>query len=217
LSGGIGSLFSAFYICSVLLADEPPTSAETKLIRFLTEGRLPEAKALLQELAGMQLSIGIVEELILPTLRAIENDLYPGAGGGATKSRIYEQLRELIEEMTVEIPTDWSNHPNNRHLDSPESRSCLLWEKATKLWERYSALAGGRRDRYPFAFLANSSRRESGASEGIENQRGFCSRRSSQDRSTLWVKWPIRLSWRFPTPGFFWAFGACRRKALRAG
>jgi hypothetical protein len=89
-----------------LLAAEPPTSAETKLIRFLTEGRLSEARALLQELAAMQLSIQIVEELILPTLRAIENDLYPGAGGGATKSRIYAQLRELIEEMTVEIPTE---------------------------------------------------------------------------------------------------------------
>src|ERR1700759_984101 len=102
----LGRYFPAFYICSVLLAAEPPTSAETKLIRFLTEGRLPEARALLQELASMQLSIQIVEELILPTLRAIENDLYPGAGGGATKSRIYAQLRELIEEMTVEIPTE---------------------------------------------------------------------------------------------------------------
>jgi predicted PurR-regulated permease PerM len=102
----LGRYFPAFYICSVLLAAEPPTSAETKLIRFLTEGRLPEARALLQELAGMQLSIAIVEELILPTLRAVENDLYPGAGGGATKSRIYAQLRELIDEMTVEIPTE---------------------------------------------------------------------------------------------------------------
>jgi predicted PurR-regulated permease PerM len=101
----LGRYFPAFYICSVLLAAEPPTSAETKLIRLLTEGRLAEARALLQELAGMQLSIGIVEELILPTLRAIENELYPGAGG-ATKSRIYAQLRELIEEMTVEIPTE---------------------------------------------------------------------------------------------------------------
>jgi predicted PurR-regulated permease PerM len=101
----LGRYFPAFYICSVLLAAEPPTSAETKLIRFLTEGRLPEAKALLQELAGMQLSIGIVEELILPTFRMIENDLYPGAGG-ATKSRIYAQLRKLIEEMTLDIPTE---------------------------------------------------------------------------------------------------------------
>jgi hypothetical protein len=44
--------------------------------------------------------------LILPTLWANENDLYPGAGGGATKSRIYAQLRELIDEMTVEVPTE---------------------------------------------------------------------------------------------------------------
>jgi hypothetical protein len=101
----LGRYFPAFYICSVLLAAEPPTSAETKLIRFLTENRLPEAKALLQELGGMQLSIGIVEELILPTLRAIENDLYPGTAN-PTKSRIYAQLRELIEEMTVEIPAE---------------------------------------------------------------------------------------------------------------
>src|SRR5580700_8633757 len=99
----LGRYFPAFYICSVLLAAEPPTSAETKLIRFLTEGRLPEARALLQELAGMQLSIDIVEELILPTVRAIENELYPGTN--ATKSRIYAQLRELIEEMTVEGTT----------------------------------------------------------------------------------------------------------------
>src|ERR1700693_609306 len=77
----LGRYFPAFYICSVLLAAEPPTSAETKLIRLLTESRLQEARALLQEVAGMQLSIGIVEELILPTLRAIENELYPGAGG----------------------------------------------------------------------------------------------------------------------------------------
>jgi predicted PurR-regulated permease PerM len=108
----LGRYFPAFYICSILLAAEPPTSEETKLIRLLTEGRLPEARALLQELAGMQLSIGIVEELILPSLRAIENDLYPGAGS-ATKSRIYAQLRELIEEMTVVIPAE-SEQPSER-------------------------------------------------------------------------------------------------------
>jgi AI-2E family transporter len=114
----LGRYFPAFYICSVLLAAEPPTSAETKLIRLLTEGRLPEARALLQELAGMQLSIGIVEELILPTLRAIENELYPGAGG-ATKSRIYAQLRELIEEMTVEIPTESEQPPKQSTSGQP--------------------------------------------------------------------------------------------------
>src|SRR3984893_1707110 len=91
----LGRYFPAFHICSVLLAAEPPTSSETRFILLLTENRLLEAKALLQELGGMQLSVGIAEELILPTLRAIENDLYPGAN--PTKSRIYAQLRELIE------------------------------------------------------------------------------------------------------------------------
>src|ERR1700760_1757327 len=114
----LGRYFPAFYICSVLLAAEPPTSAETKLIRFLTEGRLPEARALLQELAAMQLSIAIVEELILPTLRVIENDLYPGASG-ATKSRIYAQLRELIEEMTVEIPTELEQSSETSTSEQP--------------------------------------------------------------------------------------------------
>jgi hypothetical protein len=101
-----------------LLAAEPPTSAETKLIRFLTESRLPEAKALLQKLGGIQLSIGIVEELILPTLKAIENDLYPGAGS-PTKSRIYAQLRELIEEMTVEIPAEPDQPPEQSTSGQP--------------------------------------------------------------------------------------------------
>jgi predicted PurR-regulated permease PerM len=106
----LGRYFPAFHICSVLLAAEPPTSAETKLIRLLTESRVPEARALLQELGGMQLSIGIVEELILPTLRAIENDLYPGTAN-PTKSRIYAHLRELIEEMTVEIRAESEQPP----------------------------------------------------------------------------------------------------------
>jgi hypothetical protein len=97
----LGRYFPAFHICSVLLAAEPPTSSETNFIRLLTEGRLSEAKALV----GMHLSVDVAEELILPTLRAVENDLYPGVVSSA-KSRIYGQLRELIEEMTVEIPTE---------------------------------------------------------------------------------------------------------------
>jgi predicted PurR-regulated permease PerM len=114
----LGRYFPAFHICSVLLAAKPPTSAETKFIRLLTEDRLPEAKALLQELGGMQLSVGIAEELILPALRAIENELYPGAAS-PTKSRIYEQLRELIEEMTVEIPTESEQAPKQSAPGQP--------------------------------------------------------------------------------------------------
>jgi predicted PurR-regulated permease PerM len=100
----LGRYFPAFHLCSVLLAAEPPSSSETRFILLLTENRLPEAKALLQEVSGMQLSVGIAEELILPTLRAIESDLYPGATN-PIKSRIYAHLRELIEEMAVERST----------------------------------------------------------------------------------------------------------------
>ena len=113
----LGRYFPAFNICSVLLAAEPPSSSETKFILLLTENRLSEAKALLQELGGMQLSVGIAEELILPTLRAIENDLYPGTN--PTKSRIYEQLRELIEEMTVERSTELEQPPEQSTPEQP--------------------------------------------------------------------------------------------------
>src|ERR1700730_13100957 len=98
----LGRYFPAFNICSVLLAAEPPSSSETRFILLLTENRLPEAKGLLQELGGMQLSVGIAEELILPTLRAVENDLYPGATN-PTKSR--------IEEMTVERSSELEQAP----------------------------------------------------------------------------------------------------------
>jgi AI-2E family transporter len=113
----LGRYFPAFNICSVLLAAEPPSSSETKFIHLLTENRLLEAKALLQDLGGMQLSVGVAEELILPTLRAIENDLYPGTN--PTKSRIYGQLRELIEEMTVEQSTQMERPPEQSTPEQP--------------------------------------------------------------------------------------------------
>jgi predicted PurR-regulated permease PerM len=113
----LGRYFPAFNICSVLLAAEPPSSSETKFILLLTENRLLEAKALLQDLGGMQLSVGIAEELILPTLRAIENDLYPGTN--PTKSRIYAELRELIEEMTVERSTELEQPPEQSTPEQP--------------------------------------------------------------------------------------------------
>jgi predicted PurR-regulated permease PerM len=113
----LGRYFPAFNICSVLLAAEPPSSSETKFILLLTENRLLEAKALPQDLGGMQLSVGVAEELILPTLRAIENDLYPGTN--PTKSRIYAQLRELIEEMTVERSTESEQPPEQSTPEQP--------------------------------------------------------------------------------------------------
>jgi predicted PurR-regulated permease PerM len=102
----LGRYFPAFHVFSVLLAADPPTPLETKLIRFLTESRLSEAKALIHEQAGMQLTLEIAEEVFVPAVRAIENELFPGTTAHQTKARIYEQMRELIEELTVSPPAD---------------------------------------------------------------------------------------------------------------
>jgi predicted PurR-regulated permease PerM len=97
----LGRYFPAFYPWSALLAAQPPTSSEAKLILLLTEGRQSEAKALISELAGMQLTLRTAEEVIVPTIRIIENDLFPGPTATKPKSRIYGQLRQLVQELTV--------------------------------------------------------------------------------------------------------------------
>jgi predicted PurR-regulated permease PerM len=112
----LGRYFPAFHVISVLLAADPPTPLETKLIRLLTEKRLSEAKALIHELGGMQLTMEIAEEVIVPAIRAIENDLVPGPTIHPTKSRIYEQMRELIEEFTVSTPAEAASQ---LELDQP--------------------------------------------------------------------------------------------------
>jgi predicted PurR-regulated permease PerM len=101
----LGRYFPAFYPWSVLFAAQPPTSSERRLILLLTEGRLPEAKALMHESTGMQLSVRTAEELLVPVVRAIENDLFPGSSATQTKARIYQQMRELVEELTVPVRT----------------------------------------------------------------------------------------------------------------
>ena len=114
----LGRYFPAFHVFSVLLAADPPTPSETKLIRFLTENRPSEAKALIHEIGGMQLTVEIAEEVLVPAVRAIENDLFSGTTAHQTKSRIYEQMRGLIEELTVATPADKA-----RQLDSGEAGS----------------------------------------------------------------------------------------------
>lgn len=100
----LGRYFPAFHVFSVLLASDPPTPLETKLIRFLTENRLSEAKALIHDQAGTELTVAIAEELLVPAIRAIENELFPGTTAHQTKTRIYGQMRELIEELAVSTP-----------------------------------------------------------------------------------------------------------------
>jgi predicted PurR-regulated permease PerM len=107
----LGHYFPAFYPYSVMLAADPPTSSETRLIRLLTENRLSEARALVNETVTMQLSTKTAEELLVPMVRTIENELFPGTTANQTKSRIYEQMRELIEELTVQDPSDSEEPP----------------------------------------------------------------------------------------------------------
>jgi predicted PurR-regulated permease PerM len=112
----LGRYFPTFYPYSIMLAADPPTSTEIKLIRLLTENRLSEAKALIHEVTSIETPIKAAEELIVPTVRAIENELFPGATHTRTKSRIYEQMRELIEELNVPDPIDPKEVPEQLGL-----------------------------------------------------------------------------------------------------
>ena len=102
----LGRYFPAFYSWSVLLAADPPTSAEMNLIRFLTEGRLAEAKAMVHQATGNILSPLTSENLLVPTIGMIENELFPGGSATQSKGRIYEQMREIVNELKTEQQTD---------------------------------------------------------------------------------------------------------------
>jgi len=112
----LGRYFPTFHPYSIMLAADPPTSTEMKLIRLLTENRLSEAKALIHEVTSIETPIKAAEELIIPTVRAIENELLPGAAHARTKSRIYELMRELIEELNVPEPSDPKEVPEQLGL-----------------------------------------------------------------------------------------------------
>ena len=102
----LGRYFPAFHFWSVLLAADPPTSAETNLIHLLLENRLPEAKAMVRETTDNVLSMTTAENLIVPTIRAIENDFFPGGSATQSKAQIYEQMREIVAELKTEPQSD---------------------------------------------------------------------------------------------------------------
>lgn len=100
----LGRYFPAFHFCSILLASEPPTAMEVKLVRLLTENRSAEAKTLLHEITGARLTLETAEEVLMPMIRTIENELFPGAASKQVKARIYQQMRELINELAPPVP-----------------------------------------------------------------------------------------------------------------
>jgi len=89
----------------------------------------------------MQLSVRIAEELILPTLRAIENDLIRAQ---LTQQNLgfMPNCATLIEEMTVERSTELEQPPEQSTSEQPGLALCLSWAKGTKLWESYRPLVG---------------------------------------------------------------------------
>ena len=131
----LGRYFSGFHFCSVLLAADPPTSSETKLLRLLTENRTSEAKRLIHELDGQQLSVKLAEELLVPAIRAIENDFLPGTKA-SSKVQIYRQLRDLIEELPVRRQAVHPNQSRPRQRTS-RSSSCHTLEKGTRWLEQF--------------------------------------------------------------------------------
>jgi predicted PurR-regulated permease PerM len=100
----LGRYFPAFHFCSILLASDPPTAMEVKLVRLLTENRLAEAKTLLHEITGARLTLETAEEVLMPMVRTIENELFPGSASKQVKTRIYQQMRELINELAPPLP-----------------------------------------------------------------------------------------------------------------
>jgi predicted PurR-regulated permease PerM len=105
----LGRYFPAFHFCSILLASDPPTAMEVKLVRLLTENRLAEAKTLLHEITGARLTLETAEEVLVPMVRTIENELFPGAASKQVKARIYQQMRELINELAPPLPAEAAN------------------------------------------------------------------------------------------------------------
>jgi predicted PurR-regulated permease PerM len=102
----LGRYFPAFLPCSIMLAADPPASAEKKLLHLLEKGRLSKAKRLIEQVGSAQLSIQTAEELIIPAVRIVEQDLPPRGSINATKARIYGQMHRLIDELTVQVDSN---------------------------------------------------------------------------------------------------------------
>jgi hypothetical protein len=120
----LGRYFPAFHFCSILLASEPPTATEVKLVRLLTEDRLSEAKALLHEITGARLTLDTAEEVLMPMVRTIENELFPGAASKQVKARIYQQMRELISELAPPLPA--ASAEGNSEQAAPEEPAVII-------------------------------------------------------------------------------------------
>ena len=105
----------------------PRPLMEVKLVRLLTENRLAEAKTLLHEITGARLTLETAEEVLMPMIRTIENELFPGAASKQVKARIYQQMRELINELAPPLPAVSAEaNSANPEQGAPEAPSVVI-------------------------------------------------------------------------------------------
>jgi len=66
----------------------------------------------------MVLSTATAENLIVPTIRMIENSHFPGSSDAQSKRQIYEHLREIIDELKLE--------PHEADKQKPDSSKVFI-------------------------------------------------------------------------------------------
>lgn len=101
----LGRYFPRFLPYSIVLAADPPPSPEKRFLHLLEKNRFSEAKALIQEFAGSQLSIKAADELIIPTIRLMQKKRFAGETENWRESRIYAQMRQIIDQLAVQAPS----------------------------------------------------------------------------------------------------------------
>ena len=52
-------------------------------------------------MGATELSTNTAEELIVPLVRTIENELFRGGAASQARSRVYQEIRELIEQLSI--------------------------------------------------------------------------------------------------------------------
>jgi hypothetical protein len=94
----MGRYFPAFQPFRLFLAEDLALSPDEQLVNDLKSNRLNEVRALIYSF-GDRLSTELADELIIPAVRRIEKDENFGRGGAQKKTRAYQLLRKLIDEL----------------------------------------------------------------------------------------------------------------------
>jgi predicted PurR-regulated permease PerM len=94
----MGRYFPTFQPLELFLAEDTPLSLDERLARDLKNNRESDARVLIHSF-GDRLSTELVDELVIPAVRRIENDQDSGRGGRQRKARAYQLLHTLIDEI----------------------------------------------------------------------------------------------------------------------